>query len=260
MLLLPILSFSQKWEVGGFVGGANYSGDIDKVPSIRQTGIGFGALGIYNTSNFFALRMGLNYGRISADDGFNPANKTRNLSFYSNIFELNTLVEFNFFPFGTTPLTKPYTTYVFTGLSFFYFNPKADLDGIKYDLQPLGTEGQTLDGNKKYSRVNMAIPLGVGFKFLASKNWVIGIETGFRRTFTDYLDDVSKTYPDLVRLAAKEGDVAVRLSDRSGASAREQLSSPGDTRGNPRYKDWYIFTGIKVTYRLTPINCSFSRF
>ena len=91
-----------------------------------------------------------------------------------------------------------------------------------------------------------SVPLGIGFKIKVSKNFDAGAETGFRKTFTDYLDDVSGNYPDKSALYNAQGPVALYLSD---SSVEPNVSfSP---RGNPKNSDWYVYTNIHLTFYLT---------
>ena len=76
-----------------------------------------------------------------------------------------------------------------------------------------------------------------------------------RFTNTDYLDDVSTTYPDMPTLFANSGPVAVALSDRSYSRADTSNHVPvfQKQRGNSKDKDWYIFAGITIYVRLTSL-------
>jgi hypothetical protein len=103
--------------------------------------------------------------------------------------------------------------------------------------------------------LQLAIPFGGGVKYNINKNLVVGFEIAWRKTFTDYLDDVSTTYPDLDNLRDSRGDLAANLSDRSWEVEGTQLSTAGDERGDPAMKDFYIITGFTLAYRLTPIAC-----
>lgn len=92
---------------------------------------------------------------------------------------------------------RPVLGYVFTGINGFWFDPTAvaPSNGISYSLQPLGTEGQfVLPSRDPYSRVQVALPLGVGFAFRITDDINLNVELSYRRSFTDYMDDVSSTY------------------------------------------------------------------
>ncbi len=120
-------------------------------------------------------------------------------------------------------------------------------------MQPLSTEGEGfVSGRKMYSLTQIGIPFGGGIKLALSDNLNVGFELGFRRLFTDYLDDVSKTYVDENLLLANRGAKAVELSYRGDEVKGGSLVYPaaGVQRGNPGSGDWYYFTGITLSFRL----------
>ena len=143
--------------------------------------------------------------------------------------------------------------YIFAGAGLFHFDPKGELEGSWYKLQPMGTEGQGLAASReKYSRTQFCIPVGIGFKYHFDRRWGIGFEYGIRKTFTDYIDDVSKTYYDNAALAQYYGPTAAALADKSDPKGiySENLTGPGMQRGNPKYKDAYMFAVFSVNYKL----------
>ena len=133
-------------------------------------------------------------------------------------------------------------------------NPKGKLDGEWVELQPLGTEGQgTILRNanneivKKYSKNQIVIPFGLGIKMNITHHLSFSLEYGMRKTFTDYFDDVSGLYPDLIALA-EESPQAAQMSDKSGYPQGLNGSSFGLQRGDASNKDWYAVSGIIITY------------
>ena len=86
---------------------------------------------------------------------------------------------------------------------------------------------------------------GLGYKFSIGEFTSIAIESNFRSTRTDYLDDVSGYYADPEIIEEENGPVAAALSDRSilGGDKENLL------RGNPQNNDWYIFTGITLQFK-----------
>lgn len=244
-------SRGQKWEAGIFVGQSNYHGDLAPEILLSQNNNSYGVLGRYNPNPAIALRAGFTYAEISGDDYYFEENAERNLNFRTKIYEFSTMAEFHFQPFGLHRTLSQFTPYLFTGLSVFHYNPKAYYNDEWVNLRPLGTEGQNLDGGKRYSTVSLAIPMGMGVKYNLSRNFVVGFEVGFRKAFTDYLDDVSTVYPDLERLDAR----AAALSDRSHNPDGSPKSKPGDMRGDDHNNDWFIIGGLTLTYRFTPIIC-----
>lgn len=242
--------------MGIVVGGMNYKGELSRnLFNDDFIHPGVGVFFRHNIDRRWCWKVSVNYGRISGDDAkaSTAFERNRNLSFYSNILEVSPQIEFNFLPYETGNSDYPFTPYVFTGLSVFRFNPKAEINGQTFALQPLGTEGQGLGGTNRYRRTQFAIPIGGGLK-ISIGSFGIGIEVGARRTYTDYLDDVSTVYPDMARLLAARGPTAVQLSDRSILPADTSLSIPSalfKQRGNSSDKDWYLFGGITIYWRLS---------
>lgn len=241
-LLITISSgWSQKgWEAGGWVGLSQYFGDLNNQIAINEPGFAFGVLGKRNFNDRLSLRGSLSFARIAADDvnSNNNFERNRNLSFRSRLFEVGSAVEFNFFPFIHGHREFGYTPYMVAGFSVFSFAPKADLNGQEFDLRELGTEGQLQTGT--YGIASGALMLGLGWKMSMSEEWSVNIELGYRRTFTDYLDDVSTVYPSLEFLPTEE---ARALSDRSLV---EGIGVPGRQRGDSTGNDSYIFVGVSV--------------
>ena len=125
-----------------------------------------------------------------------------------------------------------------------YFNPKTVYNGQKISLQPLQTEGV------KYSRFAIVIPFGIGARLKLGPNMNLAIEGGYRKTFTDYLDDVSTTYPDPSKLTSPE---AIALSNRAVdnfGNPNPAYGAPGRQRGNPSNKDSYFLLNAKLEYYL----------
>jgi hypothetical protein len=249
ILLLPFLSFSQHSEIGIMLGVSAYQGDLS--PSNSQLNPGqlnpmAGIFGKRNFNQYFAARLGFNYGILSAEDSKSTIEsaKVRNLSFRSNIFEGNLIFEFNILGYEPYNLEKPWSPYLFAGVAFFHYNPKAKYDGDWVELQPLGTEGQGLPDypdRKLYNLNGFAIPMGGGIKFALNDTWNIGAEAGIRMTFTDYLDDVSQTYVE-ESLLMEQNPLSAALAKRTG----HPIGS-GTHRGNDKVSDWYAFIGITLS-------------
>ena len=278
-VLLTIIGLNlsaQRSEFGLFGGGSYYIGDLNPTKHFLLTKPAGGVIYRYNLNPRFAFKGDVMLGSVEGSDAVSKANVERNLSFKSPITEFSLQMEFNFFPYISGNKKYPFTPYVFLGVSLFRFNPYTTLDhdinadgvvaykGDKYYLQQLGTEGQgTTDYNKKpYSLTDFAIPFGLGFKWNVYKSIAIGFEYGLRRTFTDYLDDVSTTYAKPEVLAAENTVISRILADRSlNANGTPNLGSStdpnnpypdnvGKQRGNSMTKDWYSFVGITISFRL----------
>ncbi len=240
-------------DLGGGKGvGTHFVKDFDIQAGRWAFMAGYG----YKLSERFTLRTGLYYGRVYGSDRFTSeyARNGRNLTFRSPIIELNEVVEFSLlretyghrYHIKRAKGRKPTPNiYIFAGIGGFFFNPRAQyLDGKWYSLQPLGTEGQGyVSTRKKYSRIQMSIPFGVGMNALINRSWGIGFDFGFRYTLTDYIDDVSSTYvsPDIY-----DDDVARYFSNPDS----KYSVGPGEQRGQNKWNDAYMFLTIKVTYKL----------
>ncbi|MES2287327.1 MAG: DUF6089 family protein [Bacteroidota bacterium] len=242
-------------EIGVFLGGSYYIGDLNPLGHFNQfTKPAGGIIFRHNFNPRLAARANAFFGSIEGQDSFSnsPAQQQRNLHFKSNIAELSAQLEFNFLNYAIGDDDQLFSPYVFFGLAGFKFNPQAQIDNNWVDLQPLGTEGQGLPNGatkRKYKLVDVSIPFGIGIKANLSKNIGISLEWGIRKTFTDYLDDVSKRYYDPAILAAKRGALTAQLSDPS-IGTDPNFSNVGRQRGNPTTKDWYTFAGIAITVKL----------
>ena len=232
-----------------FLGTSNYSGDLqDKRFTFNQAHLA-GGIGLsYEITDHFSVRTAFKIGKISADDKLGR-NKVRNLNFSSQLTEGDLDVQYLITPLDEHVLTP----YIFAGIAVYHFDPYThDSAGRKYYLKPLSTEGEGfIAGRKNYSLTQISIPFGAGVKMPLSDNINVGLEVGYRKLFTDYLDDVSTTYVDPNLLLANRGAKAVELSYRGGELKTGSTVYPtGKQRGNPGLKDWYYFTGLTLSFRL----------
>ncbi|MCH2224379.1 MAG: DUF6089 family protein [Crocinitomicaceae bacterium] len=258
-LLFSTLAYGQRQtnksrsELGFIAGGSYYLGDLNQFAQFRNTHLSGGLIYRYNIHSRTAFRTTFSYGKVSADDADSKIelNKSRGLSFESSIWELAAGVEFNYFPFQIGHRRYKGTGYLFAELAMFRMNPKTEYNGDLTELQPLGTEGQgtSLSSKARYGRFQMSMPLGVGARVSLGKMASLGVEFGIRKTFTDYLDDVgSNYYVDYDALLAESGPIAAELSNRSGSRTGR--------RGNAAGKDWYVMTGVSLTFALgKPTSC-----
>ena len=230
-------------ELGILLGGAYYIGDLNPRKHFALTQPAAGAFYRFTPNYRYAFRTGINWGNIMGDDSQsdNADQLQRNLNFKSRIIEFNVLAEFNFLEYRISNDKYKFTTYLFLGIDVFTFRPRAQIGTNWIDLQPLRTEGQT----KGYRLTQISIPLGIGAKMNVSKQVGIGFEWGPRKTFTDYLDDVSGTYPD-TDLKPFSSGMGKTLSDRS----KNAGNNINKQRGNPKTKDWYFFFGITLNIKL----------
>jgi hypothetical protein len=255
-LLLPTFCTAQErhHEVGIFGGTGNYIGDLQPklFPSSSYAPVG-GILYKYSMSPRVGFRFGASYTELTAADSLSDiaTNKLRNLNFTTNLFEFHSAVEVNLLKIDL--LHRKFSPFVFGGVSVFYFNPyTGDKNDEKVYLRPLSTEGQglpTYTDRKPYNLVNFAMPLGGGLKLLIGKQVLITAELGVRFTFTDYIDDVSKSYVNLDSLYNYKGKQSVDLSFRGNQKETWGKDYPGYgfQRGDKRGYDMFWFGGLGIT-------------
>jgi len=207
LIATAILCFTSKSSVAQFNefgiwgGGSNYYGDINTSFSFKSVGPAAGIMYRRNLNQYIAVKGLLGYGQISGSDSqySNVYQQTRDLSFTSNIYEASAQLELNFFRYELQNIRHFFTPYLTTGLSYFRFNPMAELNGQMFSLQDVGTEGQAnpdISGKEKYTLTDFAIPIGMGFKYWIAGQWTIGADITYRRSFTDFLDDINDAYVD----------------------------------------------------------------
>ncbi|WP_291726656.1 DUF6089 family protein [Bernardetia sp.] len=283
-------------------------------------------IGIFVEKKFrpqFSARLGLNWGRLLSYDveTADPADShdffryIRNAHFRNDIFELNTTFRWDLMSserlnkeFYQRP--KQFVPYVLGGLAVFYHAPKAKAPETKIgggspdwgagewtDLQPLGTEGQgreyinfsgdTVNLHNKYSKVQVAFPVGFGIRKKLSNRIDIAFEFSYRFLLTDYLDDVSRNYLNLGVFG--DDELAKAFHDRSLEGDRyatlEEMAGNGELysllnrysytgidgqqyntfdgfgsdpyidpsiRGNQKDNDVYMLTGFHLIYIIPP--------
>ena len=256
-LLTSLNSNAQRIEIGAFAGISNYMGDLAPVAFIpKESHPSYGALAKFNVNRFVSVKYGFFSGNISGSDARNAGVELwrlkRNLSFRSPIAENSLQVEINLFGWRSSYFANRFTPYFEAGVGVFKFNPQALYNGSWVDLQPLGTEGQGLFGAPaSYKLTQICFPIGGGFKYAFTKNWSMSGDLSFRKTTTDYLDDVSGNFADANAVGALHGPIAADLSDRSDEIYGTDKYQAGDQRGDPGDMDWYFYPGITLNYTFT---------
>ncbi len=248
----------QLMEYGLGLGGSVYWGDMnapDFGTNLGNTNFALQGVLKFNFNKSFAAKANLLYGKLSGDDNrsFLEWQKQRNLNFTSPIFEFSVLGEWHIFGYNYGE-ENPLSPYLTAGAGVIYFNPSTTIDGVSHDLQPLGTEGQGMAGfPAKYNRISVSLPFGAGVKFKASDVLNISIDVLSRKTFTDYIDDLSTNYVAFDELAAGNGLLSARLSNRIGEYLGQQepvVLETGSQRGGANVAD-YFFTGmVTFTFKL----------
>jgi opacity protein-like surface antigen len=257
LALLPFAVSAQHLEAGILLGASNYLGDLSNNSSsiyLKETKPAVGALVRYNINHLFAARLGLNYTLLAGRDANVRKDdfiRDRNLSFRTSILEFSLIGEFNILGYQPYALSRPFSPYLFAGISAVKFNPKTRYEGDWVKLQPLGTEGQGMPGrDDEYALTTIAIPFGIGVKYAFTDKINLGLELGARRTFTDYLDDVSGTYVSYPELLAANGQLAAALGNRTGElnGGEPVIVETGTRRGDSTGNDWYFILGATISY------------
>ncbi|MFD0863652.1 DUF6089 family protein [Sungkyunkwania multivorans] len=215
-LLMMHVTYAQINEVGLFLGGSNYIGDIGPTDYISPNNVAFGAFYKWNVRSRYSYRASLSHARIEASDLDSDivGRRLRGLSFENTVTELSAGVEFNFFDFNLHKDRRLVTPYIFTGLSYFGY------DALFFE------NGQAI---RHASHKTFAIPIVLGVKTNISRRFILGAEVGARYTFTDALDGSNPT--------------------------RDKEPFDELKFGNINTDDWYVFAGITLSYTFTQKPC-----
>lgn len=284
LLLLPRLSkaqmdvaYSGTW---GFMvqSGTNwFFGDVGGRPGIGQKGLkdwnlkgtsGYFSASVYrNFTERLALRLEASAGRIQSADNYLPADdnsgrRQRNLSFRSPIYEVAAGVQLNYrffenYAVDNEPLKKRFFPHLFVGLGAFYSDPKTYFNDKWVQLRPLRTEGQGMaeyPDRTPYKKVNLFVPVALGLNYYFNEGLGVHLECMWRKSSSDYVDDVSTTYIDPVLfdkyLSPEQAQLAHALHDRSGEiNGGRNSGSIGEIRGKPDSDSW-VSLSLGVTYNL----------
>ncbi len=251
IFLNVVLSTAQTWEAEVFGGASGYIGDINPVRVYKVTDPAYGVAIKRNFDGFWSASLNAIHGRIQGNDADanNQFQRNRNLSFFSTLTEVSAMVEFNFLNYlpGTErPINHHRVTpFLFLGVGGVFFSPRAIYQGKEYELQTYETEGS------QYSLGSITIPYGVGVRYNIKRNWSVSFKVGYRKTFTDYLDDVSGLYPVIL-----SNGKAIALSDRSGeVNGGHNIGFPGTQRGDLSGSDAYMFAGFGIAYTFVNHRC-----
>ena len=194
-------------ELGVFVGGVNYIGDVGPTTYIAPNEPAIGILYKWNRSPRHAYRFSYTQGSLKSKDIDSdvPSRNLRGNSFENSVKEFSAGLEFNFMDFDLHDSKTKISPYVYSGVSYFIYDEIYILDNTSH-----------LD----YQSSAFAIPMVVGLNGRFFQNFVIGAEIGFRYTFTDNLDGSNPKNDNFETLRF----------------------------GNLNSNDWYVFTGLTLTY------------
>lgn len=274
-------------EYGLTYGPSNFLGDLggnagkgaaflkDLTPSLTHFMTGFNVA--YRPFEFINFRISTNIGKVEGADslikgvgGYEEARKARNQHFKSNIQEAFFAAEIyptTLFEYDPEDVMHKIRPYALLGVGVFHFNPQAQYvspDGSKtwVDLKPLRTEGQGMPqypDRKEYKLTQLNIPYGVGVKYFLNYNVALSFEIVNRKTFTDYIDDVSTTYISNEDFhtyfgeGTEQANMAIQMANKTafanGGNYRPGYGI-GSKRGTPTNNDAYFASIMKISIRL----------
>jgi hypothetical protein len=203
---------SQRTEIGGGLGIFNYTGDLVSTFDLASSKPAATLFYRSNISRVVSFRTSLTGGQLAASDKNNPSDPfalKRAASFDLFLLELSGAFEYHFLDWRDDKRRLRFTPYLFAGVGLF------------------GISG-TPNKNAEYSNIQLSIPFGGGMKYVLNPRYYISFEFGVRKTFFDYLDNISAGNPSFKTFQY----------------------------GNPNDNDNYFFTGITLTYTFYDIPCS----
>lgn len=170
---------AQIHEVGVFLGGSNYIGDIGPTTYISPNEPAIGVLYKWNKSPRHSYRFSYTQSKITSNDldSKEVSRYQREYRFENNLKEVSLGLEFNFFDFNLHESSRKISPYVASGLSYFL---------AKYTLTDLKTDTSVRGRTER--RKSIALPIIIGVKSNISPRLVLALETGARYTLTDNID------------------------------------------------------------------------
>lgn len=257
LVISQSLSFAQGVEIRGSLGAAYYQGDLaplSTATSFSEGNISWSMGAGIKLNDWFKLHGRFTLGKLSGDDdkARTRDRRKRNLSFQSPLREVVLLTDFNINKIFPGLDKYGLNLYYTTGVGMFQFDPKVVYKGEVVRLQPLGTEGQFLGYGEPYKLREWCIPFGLGLGFKVNKRISFYLEVVPRKTFTDYIDDVSTNYVSIEEFSNSEMPLAAVLSNRTGESFTGQFINykTGAQRGDSSDNDWYMLANISIGYTI----------
>lgn len=177
---------AQIHEIGLFVGGSNYIGDVGSTNYIAPNELAMGIIYKWNKNPRLAYRFSLGGAYYSANDlnSDDPSRNQRGYQFKNNIKEVSLGLEFNFFDFNLHEVKRKYTPYVHSGLNYLRFH-NSYLDSNIVVLEKITG--------------SFAIPITLGIKSNILPHVILAFEVGARYTLTDNLDGSSPNNDTLIK-------------------------------------------------------------
>ncbi len=277
------LNFGPTFFLGDLGGNRGKGSTFIKDVNTELTKLMKGAFISVYPNKWLGLRVAAQYTYVAGSDaiinttGIHESwRKERNLDFKSDLWEVYTAVELYptmiFAKYDDyDPFLKPYG---FIGVGMFHFDPQGSISdnlGNKtwHKLRPLRTEGQGMaeyPDRKPYKKIQMNLPMGAGVKVAITPRVSTALELLYRKTFTDYIDDVSTEYIDPnyfdQYLSAADATIARKIHDKTFGVVTPGLTryQPGTQRGNPKNNDAYFSLAVKLGIKIGYDNSTDKRY
>ncbi len=215
LFLTSVAVHAQTYEIGAFLGGANNIGDVGRTNFILPSNLAFGGLFKWNKSKRYAWRASMIYGKFTADDSKSNMTSRQQRGYVVD----NSIFE------ASAGLEFNFIEYNLHQLGP-AFTPYlyTGVTYFRYDYNYISA-GQLVSLNQRDG--SFAIPMTVGFKIRLNQLFILGAEVGARYTFTDNLD----------------------ASNPVGSNFEEFQF------GNIFSDDWYVFSGVTLTYTFGRVVC-----
>lgn len=202
---------TQRSEIGFGLGTFNYTGDLVRSYDFGNSQPALTLFYRANISKVISFRASFTAGKLSASDANAPIDAfavQRNASFDIFLSEVSGVYEYHFLDWRDDIRRLRFTPYLFAGLALF------NMSGVK-------------DKAAQYSTIQLAVPFGGGMKYVVNPKYYLSLEIGIRKTFFDYLDNIS------------DGDKAYKNYQY----------------GNGNDFDNYFFLGVTLTRTFYDIPC-----
>ena len=178
---------AQIHEIGVFLGGSNYIGDVGLTTYVAPKEPAYGILYKWNKSPRHSYRFSYTQSKIRANDkdSKEPSRNARGYNFENNIKEVSLGLEFNFFDFNLHEIERKISPYVYSGITYVFYNN-------------LFLVSSAINSNSKI-KSSIAIPINIGVKSNISPHTVLALEVGARYNFSDNLDGSNPKDPSMVK-------------------------------------------------------------
>lgn len=211
---------SQIYEVGFFLGSSNFIGDVGATTYIAPKSPAFGGVAKWNRSPRHSFRLTAIFSQLKGVDADSKDPRRIERDYE---FQNNILELSAGMEFTFFDWNLHQETHKATPYLF------TGISAANYDNYYFTSNG-TLT-NENTSSWAYGIPMVLGFKTTTADNLILAVEVGARYTFSDEIDG---SVPD--------------------GKFRKDLSF-----GNTNSNDWYVFTGITLTYTFgqKPCYCNY---